>query len=491
MAATTNGGPKSIPLVKLDSTLYDLLKADLKDGEEMEALCKLKPNSDPQYGHAVPFNDKYIIHSAQVSTAENLAHLQLENTSHLLMFFAGPMRVLFMGSEGNTDDPTLSAEDVGKNAARSFSVIQESQRPRITTFKNTEDFVKRYDGAPIRWGFAMDFAERLPSLVHPELTYKLNSKKWLAECVLRSANDRVVDCSVNCKQHAVTDELWYHRGADCNACAEGVKEEIQRVREILLHAKIPFVLKLTQSLASVGTNIVQDEEARDKLVDSMTHYLADFLPRITKGNRHLYTTSLILSEFVPGPTHALNFHVRKDGSVVFLGACNQLATGESGRQSTAITYADQPKLQPKFQSTLDAIGKVLCEEGYHGPVGADIMEDPDSGRLFCIDLNVRVPLSLVLYLLKGHFNDRFGYGVATVYECTMLSISREELERKFEREFAEARILILGAARMGKKKVWAFGLVVAGEDTEAIEKVTERVLEDEATEDEDAEAGGA
>ncbi len=262
------------------------------------------------------------------------------------------------------------------------------------------------------------------------------------------------------------------------------------MKKVLQATDAPYVLKLSQSLSSVGTNIVKDEDGKPELVERMGEYLQQFTPRVTKENAHLYTTSLVISDLIPGPTHALNFYVKKDGSVVFLGACNQLATGESGRQSTAITYADQPELEKKFRKTLDAIGKELKNEGYHGPVGADIMENPKDGRLFSIDLNVRVPLSLVLHLLKGHFNDKHGYKMATVYECSILTISREELEEKFSKEFSEARIILLGATRLGEKKQWAYGMIVAGETKDAIDALTDRILEDESK-DVDADAGGA
>lgn len=472
---------KSFPPVTLDATLYDFLKLDKREGEEMESLCKLKPNSEYKYGTAVPLNDKYIIHSAQVGSGEDLAHLQLENCSHLLMFFAGPMNTIFMGSEGNVDDSSLSKDAVDKNARRSFGVIEESQRPKITTYANIEDFMKNHDGSKIRWAFAMDFTEGLPYIFHPDVTYNLNSKRWLAVSALKSANDRVLDNEIKCSKHISKSLLWYNGGEDCKECQDGIKAEVQRVRDILQRAKLPYVLKLSQSLSAVGTNIVQNEDERAELVDRMTEYLEQFIPRITHENSHLHTTALILSDFIKGPTHALNFHVRKDGSVIFLGACNQLATGESGRQSTALTYADQPELEKKFRKILDQMGMALHHEGYYGPVGCDVMEDPDSGVLFAIDMNVRNALSLLLYLLRGHFVDKRGYKIATIYECTMLTISRDELEQKFEKEFSEARIILLGAARLGEKKQWAYGMIIAGETKEAIDKINDAILEYEAT----------
>lgn len=127
----TNGEATAFPPVVLDTTLYDLLQQDYKDGEKIETLSKLKPNSDYAYGQAVPLSDKYIIHQGQVSNGDDLAHLQLEICCYLLMFFAGRMNVIFIGSEGQSEDPTLTKESVEKNATKSFSVIQESQRPRI------------------------------------------------------------------------------------------------------------------------------------------------------------------------------------------------------------------------------------------------------------------------------------------------------------------------------------------------------------------------
>jgi hypothetical protein len=127
----TNGSTHKFPPVVLDVTLYDLLKPELRDGEELETFCQLKPNSDRSYGEAIPLCDKYIIHSAQSGDGDELAHLQLENCSHLLLFFAGPLDVIFLASEGKTDDETLKRDAVDANAKRSFGVIQQSQIPNI------------------------------------------------------------------------------------------------------------------------------------------------------------------------------------------------------------------------------------------------------------------------------------------------------------------------------------------------------------------------
>ena len=326
----------------------------------------------------------------------------------------------------------------------------------------------------------MDFAERLPHLLHPELIYKLNSKRWLAYCPLRSANDQIIDAEIRCPSHFNSVGMWYYGGSDCPNCTTGVETETRRVGRVLEARELPFVLKLTQSLSSVGTNIVKTEEDRAAAVEKITTYLHEWLPRVTKENTHLFTTSLILSDHISGPTMALNFFVRQDGSVVFLGACHQLSTGESGRQATAITYADQQKHESKYRETLDAIGRVLHNESYYGAVGADLMEDPDTGRLFAIDLNVRSPLSLVLHLLKGHFNDQRGFGVSLIYECLMLKISRERLEEEFKKEFQDGRIVLLGSTRMGDKEQWAYGVMLAGENKEEVDKLSDRILEFEA-----------
>lgn len=388
----------------------------------------------------------------------------------------GPMNVMFLAAEGQSDDPSLSRQAVEESANRSFAVIQERQRPRVKTYANVEDFVRNHDSSPMRFAFAMDFAERVKNVFDPELIYKVNSKRWLATCELKGANDEILDTVINCPGHGKGSKDWYYIGPSCGHCDAGVRGEIQRVRNAIGRRSLPFVLKLTQSLSSIGTNIVKTEAQRDDLIRRVTDMLGEYLVRVTEDNAHLYTMSLVISDFLPGPTMALNFHLRKDGKVVFLGACHQMATGESGRQATAITYADQEKLDKKYRGILQDIGSLLHKEGYYGPVGTDIMEDPKTGNLFAIDFNVRTPLSLLLYLLKGHLSTR-GYGMSIVYECTFLKVPREELENRFRNEFEEARVILLGSTRMGRKDVWAYGMVVAGEGKEQIDDLSDRLFQ--------------
>lgn len=127
----TNGTTHRFPEVELDFTLADVLKEGQSSQEGVETVCMLKPNSDHQYGTAVPLSDKYIIHSAQMDDGNDLAHLQLENCSHLLLFFNGPTNVLFVACEGETDDESLYQEGVNRNAVKSFSIIKEEQRPKV------------------------------------------------------------------------------------------------------------------------------------------------------------------------------------------------------------------------------------------------------------------------------------------------------------------------------------------------------------------------
>lgn len=127
-----NSTKPDIPPVVLDKTLHDFLTEDLEDGEEVEAQCAIKPHSDPAFGEAVPLSSKYLIHCAQVGNPDDLAHLQLEICSFLLNFFAGPMNIIMVGSEGDTADESLYRDAVHENALECFSVIDERQRPRVT-----------------------------------------------------------------------------------------------------------------------------------------------------------------------------------------------------------------------------------------------------------------------------------------------------------------------------------------------------------------------
>lgn len=271
----------------------------------------------------------------------------------------------------------------------------------------------------------MDMSERVPTVFEPELVYLLNSKRWLAEAINKSPemtapNDHIVDTSINCKSHTTKAGYWYSGGRGCNDCTDGMRKEIDRVTCILDERKLPYVLKLTQSLSSVGTSIVTTEDQRSEAINKIRRILMAYLPRITKDNAHLYTMTLILSDLIPGKTMALNFFVRRDGSYEFSGACHQLSTGMSGRQNTAITYPDQEKLHAQYDATLASTSKLLQKEGYYGQVGVDIMED-DKGNQYVIDANVRTALSMLLYLLKGHFQ-KHGHQMSMVYECIFMNV---------------------------------------------------------------------
>ena len=117
------------PPIVLDTTLHQLLSQDW-EGPVKESLCNAKPNADPRH-KAVPTNNKYLTTSANLSDGNDLAHLQLENTSYLLSFWAGPMEVNLVGSEGWSDDPTLSRAAVDEKGRISFSVLTEEQRPKV------------------------------------------------------------------------------------------------------------------------------------------------------------------------------------------------------------------------------------------------------------------------------------------------------------------------------------------------------------------------
>lgn len=360
-------------------------------------------------------------------------------------------------------------------------------------FANKDDFIKHYKGSKtrVRWGFGVDFAEQIPSFIHPEKQYRLNTKRWLAVCSLRSANDRILDPEGFCTTHKTKDGLWYY-GSDCPDCKTAVQKEVANLKERLENTEPPFVLKLTQSLGSVGTMLVKNQSDKDETIKTITQTQTETLPFVTAENAHIYPASLVLSDFLPGETNALNFYVRGDGSVKFMGACHQLATRTTGagKQHTALTWDHQDRLEKKFKDTLSDIGKVLHNEGYYGPCGADIMETED-GTQYVIDLNVRSSTSLILGCLKGHCEKR-KFNACMVYECLLLNLSRGDLESKFEKEFEQGRLILLGNTRLGKKDKWAYPVVFAGEDQDAVKALAARILEFEATGGKDAgDAGGA
>ena len=90
----------------------------------------MKPNSEAEH-EAIPQNDKFIITSTPVSDTAALAHMQLENVTNLLAFWAGAMKLAYVASEGLTEDESMNRSAVAKKAERNFSVLEKRQRPDI------------------------------------------------------------------------------------------------------------------------------------------------------------------------------------------------------------------------------------------------------------------------------------------------------------------------------------------------------------------------
>lgn len=249
--------------------------------------------------------------------------------------------------------------------------------------------------------------------------------------------------------------------------------------------------------------LAKTEDDKPKAIDQVLEVQRTTLPYVTAENAHIHPVSLILSDFIPGETHALNFFIRRDGSVKFLGSCAQLGTRISGggRQHTCLTWSEQAVLQKKFQDKINEIGKCLNDQlGYTGPCGCDIMIHPDENdQQYVIDLNVRTTTSSVLYLLGQHCKSR-NFDVTGVYECLLLKLDRDSLEKEFEKEFSEGRLIILGNTRLGEKDVWAYPFVLCGEDADSVKELGARLVKFEVgsigggskEEEEDAgDAGGA
>ena len=98
---------------------------------------------------------------------------------------------------------------------------------------------------------------------------------------------------------------------------------------------------------------------------------------------------------------------------------------------------------------------------------------------------------MILGLLRGHCEKR-KFGACLVYECLLLAKSREYLEDNLTKEFEEGRIILLGTTRMGDKQMWAYPVVLAGEDQDTVRALSDKILKFEAKGGEEAEeAGGA
>jgi hypothetical protein len=338
---------------------------------------------------------------------------------------------------------------------RTFAQLLPDQQPNLT-FVNSPESISLDVGAQIAVCFPTDCLSHLPHLIHPEIHYEILSKRGLALSGLRTPPSQVIDtCLIDSGDPIL------------------LKREVARIVDLIGQRRLPFMIKLPQSISGMGTYAITTEAERDRVKNVLTAQLKAMLQQLNGSNNHLYPCSLVLQNFITGPVVALSLFVTKKGQARFIACCAQLFDEQGHWIGGSISYREQMGLCESFAATMEEVAAFLHSKGYYGPAGVDIVTEEHSGEQFIIDLNVRVTGTFHLGLLMGHFCQRGLFKAAMT--TGGFSYSRDEFEKRFADEIHNGSLIVSGWVHDESSRLSHAAITIGARDSHELEEFLGRI----------------
>ena len=486
-----------IPLVTLDTTLADLYGPDSRI-----ASIPCGWTSGIDVGIDMPRNKRLLFQLPIAMTVDgkghsssSIQHIEREDQIKFLSLIAqrdafgiGKMGlVLFSFDEPDGLKPPRSQLD----AEQTMQALSTDQRPQLifcSTPKDVPERLKEHNIDIVAPKLAWDSLEEHNECTLPvEKSYYLNSKTAIGESGLPAPATTVIrldaisfDAAKCCQECSPNADLAT-RARCTGARGKWVKKQIAKVIDGVTSHSPPFVLKTNQSQGGGGTFIVQTKRDQEEMVKNLEeNILPNLFWSIDKDNMHLEPGNILLMDMVSNivGNWGLAFFVARDGKTTFVSVTSQMTEDGGEYQGSMISYLEQDKLKRKFGPVMKQVAKWAHGHGYYGPLGADILEtkveeDPET-RMLVIDLNVRIPGSLGIGLMKGHLSERRGLHEA----CSMDLLTkhdRRDFIAQLSQEFEQGRVTILSWYRNVDKGVSYATVVVAGEGQKEREQMVEQI----------------
>ncbi|ROV91364.1 hypothetical protein VMCG_09707 [Cytospora schulzeri] len=389
-----------------------------------------------------------------------------------------------------------------------MAVLERSQRPQILHCPGPENLPLKETSIDVIAGFkiAIDGLEghHYPLDVELEKHWFVNSKAALAGSGLPAPRTEVIevdgyptparDCCDICRAAESDhddDDILTIVPYDCKGPrGDWVREGEQKIISAIAARCTPFVLKSQQTFGGSGTWIINDVQQRNQILNEISRddgVIRRILSQVNDGNHHLQPGSMILSECVKDiiGNYGVTLFVTDTGDVIFMGVAEQLfASDGKAWTGSIINYEKQGMLQERLKPVMEQTAQWLSKgQGYHGPVGIDILETEmvgDTARhngerppLQIVDLNVRVAGSMSLPLLKSHFTSR-GLQCASVSMVTMRH-GRPEFIARWKDDFESGRMIIISWYYDPGTNTSLGSIVVGGEDENILHEIIEKV----------------
>jgi ATP-grasp domain len=449
------------PIV-LDTTLRDLYASE--GGDEEIILVYAVPIAEVQMAAGIPLSKNFTYQSPVCPTndSDTLARQFLQLLPQLFGFVAGKMPLVMFDLDHTAEEESLVLDSGSRpphqaDAHRVFDRLAPLQRPELTFVQKPSD-IKFDPNSRFAIVNPMDCLLPLPHLVDPEAHYEVLSKRGLALSGLPTPDTEVIDTVLGPAQLSDHDLVDF---------------EVQRMLARARARPLPFVLKTPQSSSGRGTFLVRNEPARAAALRILEPETRRMLCQITAHNAHLRPCSLILQSLAPGEAVALSLFITKSGCAIFNACCAQLVDAEGKWGGGCCDYREQDALRVRYAETADKLGAYMHKMGYWGPLGADIMTDPE-GRQMVIDMNVRVTGSYSLGVLRGHFGRR-ELNVAVLFFPLMLRLTQDKFEAEFKDELHFGSLVVNAWVRMRNGKTSMTTVTLAAEDKDKLNEFVERV----------------
>ena len=176
-----------------------------------------------------------------------------------------------------------------------------------------------------------------------------------------SAEQQLVDPVINYEIHSkeVIEKL------DCSQA------------EVYDSIQYPCIVKLSHGYAGLGNFLLRNDADQQQMRDEL--------------EKHWPDSTLVINSVIENIAgdYGVQFYLRRDGSVVWLGLTEQHFTEANKWCGGTYSKALQTELIEPFESVVSATAKHIHSRGCFGLVGIDILRD-SGGRCYLVDVNPRL-----------------------------------------------------------------------------------------------------
>ncbi|CAM6084068.1 unnamed protein product [Calypogeia fissa] len=417
--------------VVLNSTLADLYH---HDGQDNVILCPQALITFRDSSNQMP--SKYRYHDYNIARpksqipkdpekkeeelSESIMYFALKG--HRNAFIAGDMKVMLFDTTTATN-----SNDGRRDTELTVNALSTEQRPQLvclSSFDQLSSVLDKTKFEKLAVLLPIDGLENQPQVINPEVLWELLSKRGLAVSGVPTPKAVLVELD---SQRENSEDDYVRRGLG-----------------LLRHRPLPYVVKVNQTIGGYGTFVITTEEERSEVLEDFeSAVLPNLLEMVKPENRHMRPETLVVTDYVPSnESMGIAFFVRKSGEAIFISGSVQKFTNQHHYDGSMIDFSAQESFAAEYTGIMNEVADFLHRKGYYGPAGVDLLKDEKTGKSYVVDLNVRIPGSIVVGLLSDHFTKR-GLNWACMEEDLKLPFKREEFLERMENDISEGRLIIV------------------------------------------------